>query len=454
MPRALAYTSPVVPRIPPSRRRARASLLALALAASSAWPRTADAGEPKGAGSIEAPAARDASLTEARARVADGDLDAARAIYERLLGADASDDEARFGLARLDAWQGRLAEAEATLRALLARRPRDADVRAALSDVVSWRGRVGEAEALVDEGLALDPGAAPLLARRATLRHRRGDEAAAIDDADRAEAGAPGDPDVRALRDRLFHGEARAIGRVELFSAGLPTLPAGELQLTQRIGRWSVGARTEHGARFASATGGRDYNATYAASVGRALGGGLVVSLDAGAGAPATAVPRWFAQLAGEGPLTSRLGARLALGHRAYPNGVDVELAAPALSFAPTDALLLSARYWLAIVRSPDAAVAAGADRARLVHSVGAGVRVTRGARLSFGFDWAYGAQLDLTPEIFRLTSVRAHVLDAWVDALVTRGFGLRPLYRFETRSTDAFRYQVHALELAAYTRW
>jgi tetratricopeptide (TPR) repeat protein len=439
----VSYDSPAVTvRTSPLRVAPRALALALALAA--ALP----AGTSRAAASD-----RDAAMTEARARIAEGALDAARAIYARLLSADPSDDEARFGLARIDAWQGRLAEAEGALRDLLTRHPADADVRASLVDVLTWRGRGDEASRVLDDGLARDPASPPLLARRAAMRHRRGDEALAIEDADRAEAATPGDADVRALRDRLFHGEARLTARVEVFSAGLPTLPAGTMELLQRVDRWSLGVRSEQGARFATAGGGRDYAALYGASVGRALGT-WSVAIDGGVGAPAKAIPRWFAQVSGEGPLVDHLGARLAIGHRRYANELDVETAAPALFWSPSDAVTLAARYWLALVRSPDAAVAAGAERTRAVHSFGAGLTLRRGPRLAIGFDYAYGAQVDLVPEIFRITDVRAHVIDAWLDALVTRGLGVRPMYRFETRATDAFRYQVHAFEVAAYTRW
>ncbi len=401
---------------------------------------------------------REEAIAAARAAVARGDLDAASALYRRILAApDArgaggpSDDEARAALARIDAWQGRLADAEAALAAVLARHPRDAEVRASLADVLGWRGRRDEANRLVDEGLALDADAPALLARRALARHRRGDEADAIDDADHAERLAPADADLGAIRDRLAHGQAQLTGRLELYSGGRPTLSGVEASAFQHLGRFTLGVRTDQGERLASVDGGKAYNGAYGLFSRWVARPSLALELEAGFGAPTTSLPNFYASLAGELALPAGFGARLGYGHREYPGSIGVDLIAPQVSWSPNDSLTFVARYWLGLVRTSDAS---NATHLSDVHAGGVGVTVRRSSRVALGFDYAYGAELDATAELYRVTTVRAHVFDGWLDWLVARSFGLRPSYRFEARSTGAVDYQVHAFELALYTRW
>src|SRR4051812_7022216 len=97
---------------------------------------------------------RDAVMLEAGRLAADGHLADARALYLFLLTRSRADVEARYGLARVDAWEGCLALAEEGYAEVLSRSPVDADVRAGWIDVLMWQGRWDEAERLVDQGLA------------------------------------------------------------------------------------------------------------------------------------------------------------------------------------------------------------------------------------------------------------------------------------------------------------
>jgi tetratricopeptide (TPR) repeat protein len=397
---------------------------------------------------------REVAMSAARALVREGKLDQARAAFAELAAADARDDEALLGLARIDAWQGKYAEARAAMEGIVLRHPTDDDARSALIDVLTWSGDLARANTVLEEGLARTPHSASLWVRKSRAEARAGRAGAAQAAASRAESLAPSDPDVRAERDRRFTGEVRLTGRVEVYTEGLPTLPGGELEVSQQVWRLRMGLRTEHRASLSNLAGGSAYNALHAASLALAFDGGGSVGVELGFGLPATALPRFQLAAHLEGPFARRFAGRLGYAFRYYPTDVGVHLAAPSLEWSPSDVVTLTARGWVGVVANPDAAVAAGVERVQPVYAGGAGAAFSPAPRISFGFNYSYGAQLELIPEAFQVATVRSHVADAFVDWQAARWFGLRPAYRFEARSTGAFDYLVNAFELGTYFRW
>ncbi len=394
------------------------------------------------------------AFARARTLVEEGELEDARAVYVSLVGRDPRDDEARVALARVDAWLGRYDVSLVALDAVLARHPDDDEVRALRIDVLLWSGRTSEASRALEEGLARSPQSPALWVRRARLEQRRGQSTAAIDALDRAEALAPADEEIRSERDRRWSGEVRAIGRAEILSDGLPTLPGGELVVTQHVERWRLWGRTEHRASLSDLQGGSAYNAAYGFGVARSFEGPIVVGLELALGEPVVAMPRYALGGFVEGPLVGPLSGRLAYNYRDYPNGVGVHIVAPALEWAIGDELAVTARGWFGVVRNPDAAVAVGVDRIQGVYAGGVGAAYQPTPAVAIRVAYAYGAQLELVPEVFRVATVRSHTIDAAVDLLLSRNVGLRPLYRFEARATDTIDYLVNAPELATYVRW
>lgn len=98
-----------------------------------------------------------------------GDYSAARAGYERMLGADSLDEHALYRLAILDSWDNKLDRSLARFTRLRQRDPQDQDIMVAHAQVLAWAGKTAESEALYDSVLARSPGRVDALAGRARV---------------------------------------------------------------------------------------------------------------------------------------------------------------------------------------------------------------------------------------------------------------------------------------------
>lgn len=353
-----------------------------------------------------------------------------------------------FRVAQDHARAGRWDEAMATYRAMLATDPRNVDARAGLVDVLIWDRQFDAADRELDVGLTLAPKAPALLSRRARLLHLRGDTARGRPYLDRAEQLAPADDELLLIGDRMWLGEARLRVRNDFFPKGWDDLPAAELSVLQRAGRFVFGARTEQSRRFATAYGSRAYNAFYAGSIAYSIAVGWVAGLEVGFGAPARAIPDALARASLYFPLIGRLDGYAAYSWFRYPNGMTVNMLNPVLGFQLTDQLRVDARYWIARTGAAD-------TEAELVHSYGGHVVYRPVRRVAFDAFYVYGAQFDRLPNTAQLGAIRSHIMTAAIDVLVVRELGLRPLYEFEIRRNPRGDViHIHGVELAVYARW
>ncbi len=125
------------------------------------WRRLA--GDPAGARAALQEAARrdplspDPLLAQARAALAERDVDAAAATYTRVLALSPGHPEALRGLAEVAMARGDLAAATARFEQIVADDPHDADARVKLGVLRVRAGRIEEGLALFREAVALDP---------------------------------------------------------------------------------------------------------------------------------------------------------------------------------------------------------------------------------------------------------------------------------------------------------
>ncbi|MBI4510930.1 MAG: tetratricopeptide repeat protein [Deltaproteobacteria bacterium] len=386
-------------------------------------------------------------LAAARDAIAADDLAAAGTIYEQLLRIDPADDEARAGMARLDAWGGRLPAAERALRDVLARHPDDEELRALLVDVLTWRRRWQEAAVEIRDGLARRPSSAVLLERSARLSFFRGDASEARALILRAQERAPESPSIQALSYRIFRGEVRAVARSDLYPTGHDDLHATELTVTQWWRRVQLTARTEQSQRFASSAPLGGYNGFYAISAGFPLGIGYRAALEVGAGGPAHSIPRWLVRGSIEAALGARWSVDISAAFSEYPDGTSLKVANPTLRFIPRDDLRCDLRYWLARVNT-----AAGVPSD--THSAGAQVTSRVAPRLELGGGYFYGVQLDRNRPEDLVASVRSHALAVHGDWRWSRTFGTRPEARLERRITAGGVLWIPSVALEGYVRW
>jgi len=108
-----------------------------------------------------------AQLPEAEAAFQRGDYGAARAAYERVLGADSTSLRALYQLAILDSWDGKLGRSLERCARLRRLAPRDGDIMVAQARVLAWADRTAAAAALYDSVLARAPDRTDALAGRA-----------------------------------------------------------------------------------------------------------------------------------------------------------------------------------------------------------------------------------------------------------------------------------------------
>lgn len=384
---------------------------------------------------------REALLAEGRRLGLAGDYPGARVTYEEALRRDGFDDEARAALARVESWAGHLDAAQLGYRAVLVRHPHDVEVRAGLIDTLLWQGRLDDAARELDAGSFLDGESSLLAERRARL------------DTLRQELAPTGE--ARARRDRIFRGEVRLTVRNEFYPSGWDDVPAAELSLTQTVGHVVLTARTEQSRRYASVAAplGLDYNALYF------LGASYLftrasVSVELGLGAPAPVVARGAARIAGTVAFGRHLSVGLAYALRLYDSGQSLHLVNPLLVAQVNDDLRFEARYWLAYVRL--SRVADGSTPQDVVHSFGGRAYWRVVPRVEVGAEYVYGAQAERAPGLSAFATLRSHAVALWADWLPIAAFGLRPLYRFESRAAlaEGAAVPIHTLELGVYSRW
>jgi hypothetical protein len=399
---------------------------------------------------------RESALLEAGELASNGHWADSRAVYLWVLARHEDDGEALFGLARLDAWGACWSLSEAEYRRVLAAHPHDADVRAGYVDLLIWRGRIDEAEQLLSQGI--DSKAPSLLARSARFAYWRGDATTAVRLADEAERGAPDDGDLRAMRDRMFLGEARLTVHFDKYPAGYQDLFSVSTQVLQRTGRFEVyggpqllvryagsstmGSPPPSGGATTTVTDGRyPLGLVYHPALGATVGG------EVAPGAPSNAIPVFSLKGWVLSPIIDRFDGFFAYSLWYYTSGEVVQIFNPSLGIALPHEFRLDLRGWIALAN-----LLAAQGQSEAVGAAGAQLGWSVTPRIDAGVTYTYGAEVDLSPTLSQLLAYRSHVATAFVDLLLGRRGGLRPLggvaYRIEHAIT------IWSLEISAYGRW
>jgi len=398
---------------------------------------------------------RDPAMIEAGALAANGRYADARAVYLWILARNERDAEALFGIARVDAWGGCWAIAEQEYREVLSAHPGDADVRAGYVDLLVWRGRLDEAEETLRRGLAIAPDAAALVARAARFASWRGDVTTAVRLADEAERAAPDDGEVRAMRDRLFLGEARVTAHADFYPPGYQSLYALSGQALQRFGKFEVTAGAELLARYVGADANRAVkDGRYPLSVAYHPALGTTLGLEVAPGAPAQAVPRLSLKAWALSPIVQPVDAFLAYSFWKYDAGGQiVQILNPAIGVDLPREMRVDLRAFLSFVTLPgESAVRDHSAQTRVEGAVGAGWSWNVTPRVLAGVTYTYGAEADAAIALYQLLEYRAHAGAVFVDWLLGRRGGLRPLLGFEYRMPT--NIVIWSSEIGAYGRW
>ncbi len=409
---------------------------------------------------VDATGSIDELLAAADALSSPADRPRARALYLAVLARDPRDEEAAIGLARTDAADGCLALAERGYRDVLVQSPGNVDARAGLADVLLWTGRWSEAEDVIEGGLHHAPYSPDLLARRARLANYRGQAGLSRFYLQEAEHVSPLDPEIRASHDRVFLGQARLGQRVQIFPSGyddLYTTDASALFRWQRL-RFEASATVmaRHGATRSTRSGpirttvidGRPTFGTYYHFGNGAWAGGAVSF-----SAPALALPQRAVTLAGFTPLGRVFSAHLVTALWQYRDDRDVTILSPAISAAVTDAIDVTARYWLTTVIAGNPAGGTTVDH---VHSAGLRVAWRPATRLSLGVDYTYGVQLERNPTATELLDLRSHIVSLLALVLLDRTFGVDAALSLERRTSLGVGPDVFgpAAEAGIFARW
>jgi hypothetical protein len=389
---------------------------------------------------------RESALLEAGELASNGHWADARAVYLWVLARHRDDAEALFGLARLDAWGACWSLSEAEYRRVLAAHPRDADVRAGYIDLLIWRGRLDEADRVLKEGV--DSKSPSLLARSARFAYWRGDATAAVRLADAAEQGAPDDGDLRAMRDRMFLGEARSTVHFDKYPAGYQDLFSVAIQILQRTGRYEVYGGPQLLVRYAgSSTSKTVMDGRYSLGVAYHPALGATVGAEIAPGAPSNAIPVLSLKGWALAPIIGPLDVFFAYSFWYYASGEVVQIFNPSVGFALPHAFRLDARGWVALAN-----LLGGQGQSEAVGAVGAQLGWSANTRLDAGITYTYGAEVDLSPTLSQLLAYRSHTATAFVDWLLGRHGGLRPLGGLAYRMDQAIA--IWSLEISAYGRW
>jgi tetratricopeptide (TPR) repeat protein len=170
-----------------------------------------------------------------------GDLAAAAADYGNAMAVAPPMYELHYNRADVHTDAGDLAGAEADLRICLELEPDVVDARCNLAQLLVDDGRAAEAEALVTAGLRRGGEDPSLLAARAAARRVAGDDAGALDDADRALRLDADCVPARLLRAGLHHDAGRLAEAAEDLAAAIaltgpdPDLLAEQAELRARL---------------------------------------------------------------------------------------------------------------------------------------------------------------------------------------------------------------------------
>lgn len=392
-------------------------------------------------------------MADAKRRAHGEGLPEARALLLWLLARNDHDDEARALLGRVDLREGCVALAEKSFREVLSRHPKDTDTQAGLVDVLFAQARYEEATAVIERGLRDNPESPDLLVRQARLAYWRGDLATATKSARRAALLSPRDPDMVAMRDRMFTGEARVGIRHDRLPDDYPdnyTISATLMQNWRRF-RFTLDSQILDRTSALMPTATVDWRRT--AGVQYSPGVGTNMGLELGYGGPARFVPLYTGRVFGTVPVTDWFTGTLSYAAWMYPNSKWVHIWAGSVGFAPLPEFRFEARSWLAYVTiSPDAR--RGTDDLAL--SYGPLVAWRARNNLEFGASYTYGVQLDQNPAIVQLLTLRSHIVAAYADWLIERTHGVRPSLGIERRDNESTGVSmwISTVEASFYVRW
>ncbi len=176
-------------------------------------------------------------------------------------------------------------------------------------------------------------------------------------------------------------------------------------------------------------------------------GGGYVGGPVAGS-FPAGSLHRYATSVTGALPTWRKWSLQLSTSYWRYADDRNVLIYAPALGYAITDDLDLTARYWFTAVASD--------STYDFVHSAGLRATWRSSARTTWGVDYTYGVQLDRNPSAVDLLTLRSHIFTAFVRRLLTRELGVDGAFSIERRTSTASAPNVvgAVFEVGIYTRW
>ncbi len=411
------------------------------------------------AASVELLATRDATLAAAQALVSPFDRPRGRALFLAMLARDPDDDDAAIGLSRLDGWDGCLALAERGYRSVLARSKNHVEARAGLIDVLMWQRRWDDAAHEADDGLERMPIAPELLARRARIAYLRGDVSAARRDLTEAERVSPVDPEIRAARARTYVGQARLGQRLQVFPSGyddVATTDASAMQRYRRM-RFELGMTVvnRQGAERPTRTGLRRTNIVDGrptAGVYVHLKNGGFVGGSAGFSTPALSLPQYAFDATFMTPITDRLSGQLTAAFWQYRDDRDVVVVSPALTFALTEDVDLTGRYWSTSVMVHREAT----TDFEMVHSLGLRAAWRLDEQITVGLDYTYGIQLERLPGVADLLDLRSHIVTASGRVMLSPRFGVDAALSIERRESLKSGASVvgPAAEAGVFARW
>lgn len=396
---------------------------------------------------------RDGAMLEAGTLTSEKRYAEARARLLWVLARYPDDPEAVAALARVDAWEGCWKLAEQGYNKLVREHPNDADTRGGLIDLLMWDGRYDEGAKMIQGGLANDPGSATMIAKQARLKHWQGDETEAVRLADQAEAMSPEDGDIRAMRDRMFLGEARVAGRVDHYPSAFHDQYSLGGQVLQRIHRYEVYGGVQLLERYGGSGTAPSTDLRYPVGVVYHPALGVALGAELAIGAPAEAIPNVAARVGASAPITTRVAGSLSYSLWHYASEQLVNLINPSVNVVLKDGISLDLRLWLAAVRAPatdkspaqsDLAVSAGFQVSWSVHP-----------RVDVAGGYTYGGQLELNPTIYQLLEAKSHTVFAVADILYDRKRGVRPLIGLERRALPSGEVLwIPSLEIGGYWRW
>lgn len=381
----------------------------------------------------------------------------ARALYLAVLARDPHDEGAAIGLARADAADGCLALAKAGFSGVARRVPGHVEANAGLADVLVSEGRWREAERVLDEALLHQPFAPELLSRRARVAYFRGDANLAITIYDEAARASPLDPEIQAARQRLILGQARLGQRIQVFPSGYDDLSTTDVAAMHRwqkfrfeggatvMTRRGASRSTRSGDRRTTITDGRPWVGLYRHFGDGSWAGGMI-----GVSAPALAMPRWAYTIQAGTVLTARLAVQGSLALWRYRDDRDVVIASPSLTYAVSESLDVTARYWLTTV------LIAGGEGST-VHSAGLRVGWRPRPDTQVGLDYTYGVQLERNPTASELVDLRSHIVSLFALHAFDRAWGVDGALSVERRASSSGRTPDvfgPAIEAGIFVRW